>query len=63
MPVIRGGKRLATPAPLIELRRRVAAELRRLPVELQGLEPAKAFPVCISSGLRALTAELDQANQ
>lgn len=61
MPVMRGGRRLATPTPLIELRRRIAAELRRLPVELQSLEPAKAYPVCISSGLRALAAELDQA--
>jgi hypothetical protein len=60
---MRNGKRLSPPDQLIELRRRAAAELSRLPAELQGLEPAKAYPVRISPGLRALTAKLDQANQ
>ena len=62
VPVMRTGKRLGPPAPLMELRHRVAAELPRLPAELRELEPAKAFAARISPGLQALAAELDHAN-
>jgi len=61
VPVMRNGKRLAPPTPLIELRRRVAEEVARLPADLQGLEPAKAYSAHVSPALRELAEKLDHA--
>ena len=62
VPVMRNGQPLETPTPLIELRQRVTQEVARLPEELKKPEPAQAYPVDISPGLRALAAELDRAS-
>ena len=62
VPVMRNGRRVVPPTPLMELRCRVATEVARLPRELRGLERAPAYPVHVSSGLRALAAELDREN-
>jgi len=62
-PVMRDGKRLAAPDALPELRRHAAAELAALPAPLRQLDaapPADSYPVDISTGLRALAAQLDR---
>ncbi|MBN8441357.1 MAG: nicotinate phosphoribosyltransferase [Thauera sp.] len=61
-PVMRGGKRLAPPEPLADLRAHAAAELARLPDALRTFDPAppaEPYPVRISVRLRALAHELD----
>jgi hypothetical protein len=45
----------------MELRRRVAAEVARLPKELRRLQPANTCALRISPGLHALAAECDRA--
>ncbi len=60
VPVMRNGKRVAPPPPLVEIRGNVAAQSPRLSGELRGLEPANSYPVQISPALRALTAQLDR---
>jgi nicotinate phosphoribosyltransferase len=61
VPVVRNGKRLTPPTPLIELRRQAAAEVGRLPAALQVLEPAKAYLAHVSPALRELAEKLDHA--
>ena len=59
-PVMRGG-RLVGPLPdLAELRAHAAAELRRLPVQLQRLESDARYPVEISPSLRELAKTADR---
>jgi nicotinate phosphoribosyltransferase len=58
-PVMRDGRRLVPPPPLVEIRRRAAAEQVRLPPALARLEAA-AYPVEISASLRALAADCDR---
>jgi len=58
-PVMHNGKRLRPPTPLIELRRQAAAEVARLPAELQVLEPTKAYLAHVSPALRELAEKLD----
>ena len=55
---MRNGQRLATPAPLSELRERAAAQLARLPVALRGLLPYPPYPVSVSGSLRELAAQV-----
>ena len=50
--VVRGGKALAAPS-LVDSRRRHREEMARLPEWLKQLEPERAFPVVLSSRLRA----------
>ena len=59
-PFMRGGRRVAPPAPLQEVRAHARGQLARLPAALRRLEPF-AYPVEIGAGLRSLAAELDRA--
>jgi nicotinate phosphoribosyltransferase len=54
-PVMAGGKRLQAPAPLRELRERVAANLGALPEEYRALRSPACYPVETSSALALLT--------
>lgn len=58
-PVMRAGRRLKTPPSLIDLRKRAAAELARLPEPLRLLEEGPAYPVGISAALQKLAREVD----
>lgn len=58
-PVMRNGRRLATPPPLAEARARASRGLARLPAALQGLAPAPAYPVRVADALLRLTADVD----
>jgi nicotinate phosphoribosyltransferase len=58
-PVMRGGRRVAPPAPLLEARARALRELDRAPPALRRLEPAWRYPVEVSKALVRLTAAVD----
>jgi nicotinate phosphoribosyltransferase len=58
-PVMRGGKRVAPPPTLAEIRLRAAESLRRLPKPLAQLEPM-TYPVEIGASLRRLAEECDR---
>lgn len=59
-PCMRGGRRLAPPPTLAQIREHHAAQRRSLPPSLCSLAPAAApYPVRISDGLRALAREMD----
>lgn len=58
-PVMRAGRRLQRETP-DQIRRRVGAQLERLPPALRALEPAPPYPVAIAPALRALAAEVDR---
>jgi nicotinate phosphoribosyltransferase len=59
--VMKGGRRIAAPEDLAQVRARVARELERLPAALRDLDPAaEPFQVEIASTLRALAHEMDQ---
>jgi nicotinate phosphoribosyltransferase len=60
VPVMRGGKRLASPESLADIRARAARELARLPAPLARLEPGPAYPVTIADALVALAREADR---
>ena len=62
-PVMRAGKRLASPAPLSDLRTRAAQELQRLPNQLRRLDPAPPYPVNMSQSLQSLCDALDKQAQ
>jgi nicotinate phosphoribosyltransferase len=60
-PVMRGGRRLAPPEALAELRARAARELARLPERLRGLERAEpGYEGEVTPALRALADEVDR---
>lgn len=59
-PVMRHGRRLASPEPLSAVRERAAAELATLPATLRSLEPAQPYWVKVSEALQALAAEVDR---
>ncbi|MHB8257356.1 MAG: nicotinate phosphoribosyltransferase [Acidiferrobacterales bacterium] len=58
-PVMRAGRRIAPPATLEAVREHAAAELARLPPELQKITGSGQYPVTISSALRELAYMLD----
>ncbi len=59
VPVMRGGKRLATPPAISEIRQRAAAALRTLPPTLAALR-SDTYPVVIADSLRQLAKECDR---
>lgn len=61
-PVMRGGKCLAPPEPLSQIRERAAREIASLPEELKGLAQAsRPYEVQVSEALRRLAASVDAA--
>lgn len=58
--VMRGGRRIAPPERLADIRERVRSELARLPLPLKALEPAPAYEVRISPALRELARKVDE---
>jgi nicotinate phosphoribosyltransferase len=61
VPVMRGGRRVAAREPLEAIRRRVAAELARLPEHLRRLKSEPRYPVRVAPPLVELAAALDAA--
>ncbi len=59
VPVMRGGKRIATAPPLDQIRDRAVHDLARLPLAMVRLEPGASYPVEVAEALRALAAEAD----
>ncbi|HEX2245518.1 MAG TPA: nicotinate phosphoribosyltransferase [Gammaproteobacteria bacterium] len=59
-PVMRAGKRLASPEPLSQIRNRVAEGLASLPERLRGLEQATPpYEVRVSEAIQRLAAQVD----
>jgi nicotinate phosphoribosyltransferase len=58
-PVMRGGKRVGPPTPLVESRRHAAQQLSRLPASLRQLNTAPPYPVELSQALHHLVETLD----
>ncbi|MET0253813.1 MAG: nicotinate phosphoribosyltransferase [Terrimicrobiaceae bacterium] len=59
IPVMRDGKRLASPQPLSSLRQYTATQLARLPDGLRTLDRSEPFKVAISESVRQCAGELD----
>jgi nicotinate phosphoribosyltransferase len=59
VPVMRGGKRIASAPSLAQMRERAARELARLPEPLRRLEAGATYPVQISDKLKALAAGMN----
>jgi len=57
-PVMREGRRVASPVPLAELRSETIANLKRLPEKYKALRQAPAYPVEHSAGLERLLDEV-----
>jgi len=57
---MRGGRRIAASATLQHARERCQRELELLPEPLRVLDPAPAYPVRVSDGLRQLALEVDR---
>ena len=60
VPVMRGGRRLASSPPLSEARNHVASQLASLPECLRGLDQCEPFEVKISESLRECALALDE---
>ncbi len=61
-PVMRAGKRLASPEPLSHMRDRVAEGLASLPERLRGLEQTTPpYEVRVSEAIQRLAAQVDRA--
>jgi nicotinate phosphoribosyltransferase len=58
-PVMRRGRRIAPPEPLIESRARALRELKRLPDALKQLQHAPEYPVLVSETLKGLAQQVD----
>jgi len=58
-PVMQGGRRIAPPPTLAEIRERAARDIERLPESLRQLEPGSSYPVHVADALSRLTAEVD----
>jgi nicotinate phosphoribosyltransferase len=59
VPVMRGGKRLASPLPLSSLRQHTATQLTRLPDRLRLLDASDPFRISISRSLKESARALD----
>jgi nicotinate phosphoribosyltransferase len=59
-PVMRDGRRLASPRPLAELRDAVADALACLPEPLRTLQEGASYPVEIAQSLRELASSVDR---
>jgi nicotinate phosphoribosyltransferase len=59
VPVMREGRRIRPQEPLSEMRTRLEQQLACLPPRLKNLSRQESYRVEISSGLRALTQQLD----
>ncbi len=62
VPVMREGKRLASPRPLPALREFTASQLSRLPDRLRTLERSEPFEASVSASLRECAQALDEQN-
>jgi nicotinate phosphoribosyltransferase len=62
VPVMRRGRRLASPQPLPALRQHTAAQLALLPERLRELETSEPYEVTISTSLRESARTLDGRN-
>jgi nicotinate phosphoribosyltransferase len=60
VPVMRGGKRVATAPTLAQIRARAAADLARLPEPLKQLQEGASYPVKVADALKALAAQADK---
>jgi nicotinate phosphoribosyltransferase len=58
-PVMRRGRRIGPPEPLIESRARALRELKRLPDALKQLQHAPEYPVVVSETLKGLAQQVD----
>jgi nicotinate phosphoribosyltransferase len=61
VPVLRGGRRVDRPEPLLRIRSRVAEGLAALPAHLRALEDAPPYPVAIARALRVLAEAADES--
>jgi nicotinate phosphoribosyltransferase len=59
VPVMRAGRPVATPPPLVAVREHARAELAGLPEHLRSLDAADPYPVEVAPSLRRLAAEID----
>ncbi len=59
-PVMRNGKRVQAPETLMDIRRRAAEQLQRLPRRFRELEDAPPYPVTIAPALRDLAVAVDR---
>ena len=59
VPVMRAGRLVATPPPLVAVREHARAELAGLPEHLRSLDAADPYPVEVAPALRRLAAEID----
>ena len=59
VPAMRGGEALQPRLSLAEARDHARTQLAGLPERLRSLEPASAYPVNVTQGLRELAAEID----
>jgi nicotinate phosphoribosyltransferase len=59
-PVMQGGRRVASPPSLAEIRKRAARELAQLPEPLRRLEPGASYPVEVADALKKLAHDVDR---
>lgn len=59
VPAMRGGKRVAPPEALSQIRDRAKADLARLPASLAQLQEGASYPVEVADALKALAKEAD----
>ena len=59
--VMKDGRRVGAPVPLVRSRQRTLSELARLPDRLRKLAPAPDYPVVVSEALRQLAENVDAA--
>lgn len=59
-PVMRAGRRLATPCPCDDIRAKASAGLARLPEPLRELQDGATYPVRISQALQDLAKSVDE---
>lgn len=59
-PVMAGGRRIASPEKLDEIRTRAGKQIEALPPDLRTLEPSPPYPVRIAPALDRLRAEVEK---
>jgi nicotinate phosphoribosyltransferase len=63
VPVMRSGRRLASPPTLADIRQKAARGLAKLPESLRRLSDGTTFPVTVAPGLIALAEEVDRRSE